>query len=143
MALSSLLLAAGRRRPYWLEVGASFVVVDTLVHNFLHRTGILARFGANHAYGAACYRPNGCADLIDQISNQIDARAFNPAFPQVFPRFVQLAIWRYCSEGGLDICNGNRIDDTGPCDNIYCRLCSRCERVTLHKTQKNDVISVV
>jgi hypothetical protein len=143
MALSSLMLAAGRQRPYWLEVGASFVVVDTLVHNFLHRTGILAQFGADHAYGAACYRPNGCAELIERIANQIDARAFNPTFPKVFPRFVQLAIWRYCSEGGLDICNGNRIDDRGPCGNVCCQLRSRCERVTLHKTQINEVFSAV
>jgi hypothetical protein len=39
MALSNLLLGAGKRRPLWLEVGATFVAVDTLVHNFLHRTG--------------------------------------------------------------------------------------------------------
>jgi len=51
MALSNLLLAAGRRRPLWVEVGATFVAVDTLVHNFLHRTGILQRLGANHPYG--------------------------------------------------------------------------------------------
>jgi hypothetical protein len=139
MALSSLLLGAGRRRPYWIEVGASFVVVDTLVHNFLHRTGILARFAADHAYGPACYRANGCAHLIDQIAQHIDARAFNPTFPAVFPRFVQLAIWRYCSESGRDICNGNRIDDRHRCDNIYCQVRSRCDRVTLHKTQQNRV----
>ena len=139
MALSSLLLGAGRRRPYWVDVGASFVVVDTLVHNFLHRTGILARFDADHPYGAACYRPNGCADLIYRIAHQIDARIFNPTFPAVFPRFVQLGIWRYCSESGLNICNGNRIDDRTPCDNVYCQLRGRCDRVTLHKTQQNRV----
>lgn len=140
MALSSLLLSAGSRRPHWRDVGASFVVVDTLVHNFLHRTGTLDRFGGRHAYGAACYRPNGCADLIDRFANSIDARVFNPSFPRVFPRFVQLSIWRYCSEGGLDICNGNRIDDRRPCNNIYCQLRCRCERQILHKTQKNDAI---
>jgi len=48
MALSTLLLAAGNRRPLWLEVGATFVAVDTLVHNFLHRTGILQRLRADH-----------------------------------------------------------------------------------------------
>ena len=32
------------------------IAIDTLVHNFLHRTGILPRFNANHVYGAACYR---------------------------------------------------------------------------------------
>ncbi|WP_237180103.1 hypothetical protein [Rhodoplanes sp. Z2-YC6860] len=140
MALSSLLLGAGRRRRYWLEVGASFIVVDTLVHNWLHRTGILARFGADHPYGAACYRPNGCAELIERMAQRIDARAFNPTFPTAFPRFVQLAIWRYCSEGGLDACNGNRIHDLAPCDNVYCQLRSRCDRVTLHKTQQKHAI---
>ncbi len=35
MALASLLMGAGRTRPGWFAVGASFVVVDTLVHNFL------------------------------------------------------------------------------------------------------------
>jgi hypothetical protein len=54
MALSSLLLGASARRQVWRDVGASFVVVDTLVHNFLHRTGILAQARANHAYGVAC-----------------------------------------------------------------------------------------
>jgi hypothetical protein len=54
MALSCLLLGAGKKRPLWVEVGATFVAVDTLVHNFLHRTGILSRFGADHPYGDRC-----------------------------------------------------------------------------------------
>ena len=40
------------------------IAIDTLVHNFLVRTGILQRFDADHPYGAACYRPGGCADII-------------------------------------------------------------------------------
>jgi hypothetical protein len=59
----------------------------------------------------------------------VDAAAFNPAFPRVFPRFVQNAVWRYCAESGLDVCNGNRIHDTGRCDNGHCRLRSICDRV--------------
>ena len=59
------------------------IAIDTLVHNFLHRTGILHRFGADHAYGAACYRPGGCADIIEAVAERIDARPFNPAFPAV------------------------------------------------------------
>jgi hypothetical protein len=43
MALATLLMGAGGTRPGWFDVGASFVVVDTLVHNFLVRTGILDR----------------------------------------------------------------------------------------------------
>jgi hypothetical protein len=101
MALSTLLLAAGGRRPLWVEVGVTFVAVDTLVHNFLHRTGILLRLGADHPYGDRCYRPGGCAGILHLVATNIDARQFNPTFPKTFPRFVQSAIWRYCAEEGL------------------------------------------
>jgi hypothetical protein len=130
MALSNLLLAAARR-PLWVEVGATFVAVDTLVHNFLHRTGILQRLGANPPYGDRCYRPDGCAGILHLLAANIDARQFNPAFPATFPRFVQSAIWRYCAENGLDICNGNRIDDGARCDNRHCQLFRRCDRIAL------------
>jgi hypothetical protein len=66
------------------------------VHNFLVRTGILARFDT------ACYQVGGCADIIDAVAQRIDARQFNPGFPQLFPRFVQHAIWRYCAQSGLE-----------------------------------------
>jgi hypothetical protein len=78
-----------------------------------------------------CYRRGGCADIIAAVADQIDARQFNPAFPQPFPRFVQHAIWRYCSQSGLDVCNGNRIDDTKGCANISCRMWLMCDRVVL------------
>jgi hypothetical protein len=129
MTLSSLLLASNK--TIWSEVGASMIAVDTLVHNFLHRTGILHRLGANHPYGSACYWPNGCADIIRTVSTKIDARSFNRTFPQAFPRFVQLAIWRYCAQGHLNVCNGNRIDDRQACQNRYCQLHLRCDRKPL------------
>jgi hypothetical protein len=129
MTLSSLLLASDR--PTWTEVGASMIAIDTLVHNFLHRTGILHRLGANHAYGVGCYRPHGCADIIRSVSAQIDARQFNRNFPQVFPRFVQFAIWRYCAQNYFGICNGNRIDDRQPCQNSHCQLYWRCDHKPL------------
>ena len=44
MALSALLLGAPEKMGPWTEVGGSMIAIDTLVHNFLHRTGILARF---------------------------------------------------------------------------------------------------
>jgi hypothetical protein len=50
MALSSLLLGAPKRMVRWIEVGGAMIAIDTLVHNFLHRTGILARLNANHPY---------------------------------------------------------------------------------------------
>jgi hypothetical protein len=131
MALSALLLGAPKKMILWIEVGGSMIAIDTLVHNFLHRTGILARFNANHLYGAACYRPGGCADIIQAVAERIDARQFNPTFPQTLSRFVQYAIWQYCSQSGLDVCNGNRIDDRARCSNKECRVRLMCERVTL------------
>jgi hypothetical protein len=131
MALSGTLIGAADVRPKWLEVGVHLIAVDTLVHNFLHRTGILARFKAAHPYGPGCYRAGGCAEIIARAAQQIDARAFNPAFPAIFPRFVQLAIWRYCSQQGLDICNGNRLDDRQRCQNRHCRLYAICDRIRL------------
>jgi len=131
MVLSGILIGAADGRPRWLEVGVQLIAVDTLVHNFLHRTGILTRLNAAHPYGPGCYRPGGCADIIRQVVNQIDARQFNPSFPKVFPRFVQHAIWRYCSQQGLDICNGNRVDDRHQCQNRYCRLYGICDRIRL------------
>jgi hypothetical protein len=133
MALSSLLLGAPEKMALWTEVGGCMIAIDTLVHNFLHRTGILARFNANHLYGAACYRPGGCAHIIQAVAERIDARQFNPTFPQTFPRFVQYAVWRYCSQSGLDVCNGNRINDTEPCGNMDCRVRLMCDRVVLRR----------
>ena len=143
MALSALLMGAGQRRPLWFKVGATFIVIDTLVHNFLHRTGILQRFDADHPYGSGCYQPGGCCEILEQIAARIDASAFNPAFPTVFPRFVQSAVWRYCAEGGLDVCNGNQIHDGFRCDNIYCRLHSSCDRIALQpkKAEKAQKIA--
>jgi len=103
MTLADLLLSAGQQRPQWAEVGATMVAVDSLVHNFLHRTGILRRSGVEHAYGERCYRPGGCADILARLAADIDARQFNPSFPKSFPRFVQSAVWRYCAQGGLDL----------------------------------------
>ena len=132
MTLSGILLAAPEDLPIWIEVGASMIAIDTLVHNWLVRTGILHRFDADHTYGMACYRPGGCASIIENVSGHIDARQFNPAFPRSFPRFVQHAIWRYCSQNGLDVCNGNRIDDRKSCGNVYCQIHNICDRIALH-----------
>ena len=54
-------------------------------------------------------------------------------FRRTFPRFVQHAIWRYCSQSGLDVCNGNRIDDAKRCGNLDCRVRAMCDRVALRK----------
>ena len=56
MVLSGILIGGSTGRPKWLVVGVTLIAVDTLVHNFLHRTGILSRFNAAHPYGPGCYR---------------------------------------------------------------------------------------
>ena len=70
MALSALLLGAPEKMVLWTEVGGTMIAIDTLVHNFLHRTGILQRFNANHQYGVACYQPGGCADILQIVAEQ-------------------------------------------------------------------------
>jgi hypothetical protein len=131
MTLSGLLLGASDGRPHWFETGKGMIAIDTLVHNFLHRTGILDHCGASHAYGAGCYGHGGCAEIIRAAASHIDASAFNRRFPRVFPRFVQHAIWRFCAADGLNTCNGNRIDDRKSCENRYCQMFSKCDRKAL------------
>jgi hypothetical protein len=133
LALSQFFLGAPGQRRRWLEIGGSMIAVDTLVHNFLHRTGILHRFDADHPYGPGCYKPGGCAQIIEAVANRIDARQFNRRFPRTFPRFVQNAIWRYCAQQGLDVCNGNRIDDQRRCRSKQCHLYCICDRKRLYK----------
>jgi hypothetical protein len=138
MALADLLLAGDPRRPLWIEAGAVMIAVDTLVHNFLHRTGILRRLGSDHAYGAACYSPAGCAAVLERIAANIDARRFNPAFPATFPRFVQHAVWFFCAEGGLDEYNGRQIDDRKRCTRNECPVFRLCDCVTLKPQQDSE-----
>ncbi|TQF27474.1 hypothetical protein UNPF46_30870 [Bradyrhizobium sp. UNPF46] len=141
MTLSTLLIGAREHRPLWLETGTAMIAVDTLVHNFLHRSGILQDCGSSHPYGAACYGPGGCAEIIRSVASRIDTRTLNPAFPQRFARFVQNAIWRLCSLDGLNLCNGNKINDRQACQIGYCHLHQRCGRIPL-KVDKIDVKTI-
>lgn len=135
MTLSEILMSASSNRPLWFRAGRTMIAVDTLVHNFLHRTGILTACGSDHAYGVACYRAGGCADVLRTVAHLIDARRFNPAFPRAFPRFVQHALWRYCAADGLNICNGNQIDDRKPCQARHCAIFITCDRKPLKMTK--------
>ena len=131
MTLSTLLIGARKQRTIWFETGTAMIAVDTLVHNFLHRTGILQDCGTPHIYGAACYGRGGCAEIIRTVADRIDARTLHRAFPQRFARFVQNAIWRFCAGDGLNLCNGNRINDRQACQIGYCHLYRRCGRIPL------------
>lgn len=135
MSLSGLLIGAPNSRQSWHETGFGMIAIDTLVHNFLHRTGILDGCGVSHAYGPACYAAGGCAGIVRDIATQIDATNFNKGFPRVFPRFVQHAIWRFCAADGLDVCNGNRINDRKSCENRFCQLGRKCQKLPLKHQQ--------
>lgn len=128
MALSSLFIGAGRVRPNWKRLGQNTLVIDTLVHKFLHRTGLCHEFGQPHAYGPACYATKGCADVIASVAGLVDCRRFHPSFPKLFPRFVQNAVWRFCAVSELNICNSNKIDDTSRCANRACPVWGACTR---------------
>ena len=131
MVLSDLLVVGNEHNPRWGQVGGSLIAIDTLVHNLLVRTGILKRANAVHPYGRQCYGPTGCAAVLSALSDAIDARQFNSAFPRVFPRYVQRAIWAYCAEEGLRVCNGRTVNDAGRCKNLDCRLYGMCDRLAL------------
>ena len=69
--------------------GGAMVAVDTLVHNWLWRTGIMRRLGKPHLYGGACYGERGCEEIVNRVSRRIDARRFDPNFRGTFPCFVR------------------------------------------------------
>jgi hypothetical protein len=132
MILADLLLGADPARERWTTTGAGMIAIDTLVHSFLHRTGVLRRFEAEHPYGARCYAPHGCAEIINGFAQRVDAREFNPEFPSFFPRFLQHVIWRFCATSVCNICNGRQIDDRMRCQSVYCPAFEDCDRVALH-----------
>ena len=138
MILAELLLAGDPQRERWVTTGASFIAIDSLVHGFLHRTGILRRLEVDHAYGPACHAPGGCADVVAALAERIDAQALDPAHTQTFPRRLQHAIWQFCAEGGHHICNGTRINDTAPCAQGFCPAFQDCDRVALHPATDTD-----
>jgi hypothetical protein len=114
-----------------VTAGASMIAIDTLVHNWLHRSGILKALSAEHTYGVGCYRAGGCAEIIERVAIHIDATRFNSAYPRMFPRFVQKAIWSFCASEEMDQCNGNRVNDRRRCGLIDCSIHGLCRRVVL------------
>lgn len=127
MALADLFLGGDPERERWVTTGAAMVAIDSLVHAFLHRSGILRRLEVEHLYGPGCYGPSGCVAVIEGLANRFDARQINPAFPQNFPRLVQHALWRFCAAGGFNL----KVDDRFPCHSRFCPAGSHCDRVAL------------
>ena len=121
------------------------IAVDSLVHNFLHRTGILDSYQLDHAYGPRCHAQNGCLGVIQDLANRIDCREFNPTLPAHFPRFIQYYIWAYCGQSGENICNGNKCKPGKP--NPACvlhqqRLCAELPPKGRHSRLGPILISV-
>ncbi len=52
MAFADLLLGTDLKGERWLTTGASLIVIGTLLHSWIRRTGILAALEAEHSYGA-------------------------------------------------------------------------------------------
>jgi hypothetical protein len=138
MMLSTLLIGADPERAPWVAVGCSMVAVDSLVHNHLHRTGILAAYGAHHRYGQRCFAENGCEAIIRDLAGRFDTRSVNPRYPASFPRMVQHAIWRFCAASELNTCNGRNIKDDVRCALDWCPLWSRCSRLPLRSPSQGE-----
>ena len=137
MTLSSFLLSNQNNQTY-VRVGQAMIAVDTLVHNFLHRTGVLKFYNCQHNYGPGCSKD--CISIIDSLTKKIDARQFNQAHPKYFPRFVQFSIWRFCSITGENICNGVNINDGKPCNQEDCPLYQLCDHIALKEGVNNGQI---
>jgi hypothetical protein len=138
MTLADLLIGADPDRSLWVLAGQHMIAIDTLIHNLLHRTGTLAQCHAEHAYGPACYAPRGCASAVRALAHEIDARAYDPSFPAIFPRFVQHALWAFCAQDGLNVCNGNQVDDSRACENVTCTVFETCARVPLRPERLSE-----
>lgn len=139
MTLASLLIA-GAKRPGWENVGRSMVAIDSLVHNFLHRTGILTAYGAEHLYGARCFGAAGCEAVIRDLTERLHASAHGDDRERLCPRYVQHAIWRYCASDELAICNGNNIPAATACELDWCQLWDRCSRLPLRAPSSREEV---
>ncbi len=129
MVLAELLLGGDPDRGQWVEVGASFVAVDSLVHAYLHRTGILRSLAADHLYGPDCNSASGCVNVIEQLAQLIDAREFDPSYPTRFARWLQFAIWWFCAADGWAVCNRISVDDVVGCQQRFCPTFADCARL--------------
>lgn len=130
MAFGDFLIGFDRRKKRWLAVGANMIAVDSLVHNFFHRFGILKFYKSEHQ-ASDCYNENGCMSIIEKISKQIDCCEINPSYPTYFPRFIQYSIWRFCTQQYGDVCNGNNIKDDYPCENNACPYFKKCLKISI------------
>jgi len=71
--------------------------------------------------------------IEEDLAKEIDCTRFSEAYPPFFPRFISLAIWRFCgvSPGLMDICNGKNIRNGRCRRNDLCPVYYLCDRVRL------------
>jgi len=131
MALFELLLAGDAKQPTWIEAGTVMIAIDTLVHNFPHRTGILGLLGADHPYGAGCYRLGGLRRHHRRISEPIDAEGSTPPSGPTSRGSCSSPFGDFAPKPGLNRCNGRRIDDRARCEQADCPVFEKCGRVPL------------
>jgi hypothetical protein len=92
------------------------------LHRLFPRTGVTTKdkLPTCMAWPATCPAASPTS-LPPSPSGSTPGSSIQP-FPRTFPRFVQHAMWQYCSRSGLDVCNGNRINDAKRCGNMDCRV---------------------
>ena len=136
MTISALLIGGRPHDAAWLAVGSHMLTVDTLVHNFMHRTGLLADHNVPHAFGAACNLEGHCAEIIRAAAAQIDARAYDPDYPANFPRLIRSALWQFCARDEFAISNGDRIDDRLLCSGEHCPVAGDSRRIFSERSRQ-------
>jgi hypothetical protein len=95
--------------------------------------------GIGNPYGPGCYAPQGRASIFRRLAQEIDARTFDLNFPATLPEFVQHALWAFCAQDGLSVCNGTQIDDGRACENANCPVFETCGRVPLRPERRSEV----
>ena len=131
--------------PGWdyQAIGVRMVAIDTLVHNFMAKTGTLDSYGQPHKYGPKCHSQAGCVGVIEEIAKDLDCRKYHPSYPAYFPRLIQVYIWAYCAMNGENICNGNKCKVGKP--NMACTLLQEgyCRPFDLPQSAPSEGASMV
>ena len=72
----------------------------------------------------AYYQASGCADIAytNSVAQRIDARQFNPGFPQPFPPVRFSTRSRGTAPSASIACNGNHGDRCKSCDDAYAQF---------------------
>lgn len=139
MVLADILLGTRPDDLRWRSIGAAMCTVDVLVHKFLDRTGILAAFRLDHAYGPRCYRSDGCDGVIAQLAKSVSVRRIDPAYPDYFPRLLELAIWRFCAENQHGICRTRAVGKARPCkQRQHCPIARHCAHAKARRRKPGE-----